>query len=183
MPPTSDVRSHTAPRPLTRTPPRWAMPVSFALCLAGLAVSAYLTYAHFTSATVLSCPDTALVNCVKITTSPQSMLFGVVPVAVAGLGYFVAMTLLCSPPAWGGRRAGTDEAAGRPARWAPFVRWSRVAGVVAGVGMVCYLVYVELVVLDALCVYCTAVHVLTLLLFGTVLFAEALGMPTAEAGP
>lgn len=169
MQPTSDVRKETPARPLTRTPPRWAMPVSFALCLAGLAVSAYLAYAHFTSATVLSCPDTALVNCVKVTTSPQSMLVGVIPVAVAGLGYFVAMTLLCSPMAWRSPQG--------------LVRWVRVAGVVTGIGMVCYLVYVELVVLDALCVYCTAVHVVTLLLFGTVLFAEALSLPAEGAGP
>jgi uncharacterized membrane protein len=163
MPPSSAVRIEGGSRQLARTAPRWAMPVSFALCLVGLAVSAYLTYAHYSSPTVLSCPDTALVNCVKVTTSPQSMIFGVIPVAVTGLGYFVAMTVLCSPPAW-------------RSRW-PAVRWVRLAGVVAGVAMVCYLAYVELVVIDALCVYCTAVHALTLLLFGTVLFADALSRP------
>ncbi len=140
--------------------PRWASPVTLALSVAGLAVAAYLTYVHYTTPTALSCPDTGVINCVKVTTSPQSMVFGVIPVAVTGLGYFAVMTALSTPWAW---RCS-----------APLLRAARVAGAIAGIGMVCYLVYVELVVVDAICLWCTAVHVLTLLLFLTVIAATAL---------
>ncbi len=144
----------------TPVAPRWAWTVTLALSLAGLAVSAYLTYVHYTTPTALSCPDTGLINCVKVTTSPQSMLFGVIPVAVSGLAYYAVMTALTTPWAWRSS--------------APLVRGARLAGAVAGVGMVCYLVYVELVVVDAICLWCTAVHVVTFLLFVAVLAATVL---------
>jgi uncharacterized membrane protein len=38
---------------------------------------------------------------------------------------------------------------------------------------VLYPLYVELFAIDAICLWCTAVHVLTLVLFGTTLFATA----------
>jgi uncharacterized membrane protein len=44
---------------------------------------------------------------------------------------------------------------------------------VAGVGMVLYLVYAELFILDAICLWCTAVHVLALALFAVVGFGAA----------
>ena len=46
----------------------------------------------------------------------------------------------------------------------------RLAGVVAGVGMVVYLIWVELFRVDAICLWCTAVHVCTVVLFTTVLW-------------
>ncbi len=140
--------------------PRWAWPVTLTLAVAGLAVSGYLSYVHYTTPTALSCPDTGVINCVKVTTSPQSMLFGVIPVAVSGLVYFAGMSVLVTPWAW--------------ASSLPVVRVARVAGAVAGIGMVCYLVYVELVVVDAICLWCTAVHVLTFLLFLTIVAATVL---------
>ncbi len=139
---------------------RWAWPVTLTLSVAGLAVSAYLTYVHYTTPTALSCPDTGVINCVKVTTSPQSMLFGAIPVAVAGLAYFAVATALSTPWAW--------------RTPSPVVRGARVAGAVAGIGMVCYLVYVELVVVDAICLWCTAVHVVTFLLFLAVVAATVL---------
>ena len=49
--------------------------------------------------------------------------------------------------------------------------WLRLAGVVSGVGMVFYLVYAELFQIDAICIYCTAVCVITVLLFAVVVSA------------
>ncbi len=135
--------------------------------MAGLAVSGYLTYVHYTTPTALSCPDTGVINCVKVTTSPQSMIFGVIPVAVTGLGYFAVMTALSTPWAWRSP--------------SPVLRGARVGGAVAGIGMVCYLVYVELVVVDAICLWCTAVHALTFLLFLTTVAATVLrALPDAD---
>jgi len=148
--------------PPGREPPAWAATASLLLCLAGLGVSLYLTIDHYNTATLLSCPDTGVVNCVKVTSSPQAMLFGFLPVALSGLLYYAAMTLLCTPRAW--RSA------------SPVLRWARLAGVVSGMAMVCYLVYVEFHVIGALCLWCTAVHVITFLLFVVVLAADALSL-------
>jgi uncharacterized membrane protein len=144
--------------------------VCLVLCLAGLGLAVYLTYAHYTSPATLACPDTGVVNCTKVTTSSEAMLFGVIPVAITGLPYFVVMLVLCLPPMW------------RPGARASMWRWARIAGAGIGVAMVCYLVYVELIVLRAICLYCTAVHVVTFLLLAAVLAADALAAPaTAES--
>ena len=73
---------------------------SLVLSVAGLGVSD-LPDPHPLSATVtLSCPaGGGAINCEKVTTSPQSIVFGI-PVAVLGLVYFVAMLVLCLPAAW-----------------------------------------------------------------------------------
>lgn len=144
-----------------RLPPGWLPWVSVAVSLAGLGASTYLTLAHYTTASILACNSTGLVDCAAVTTSPQSMALGI-PVAVLGVGWFVAMVGLSLPGAW-----------------RTTVRWvlpARMA--LAGVGMafVLYLVYAELLVLHHICLWCTSVHVLTFVLFMLV----ALG--TAQAG-
>lgn len=137
--------------------PRWAAPLTAALALAGLALSTYLTWIHYAEPRALSCPDTGVINCTKVTTSPESMVFGVIPVALAGAIYFLAMVVLCLPASWRSPQ--------------PAVRRVRLAGVIGGMGMVCYLIYVEAVVVHALCLYCTGVHVLTFAIFVSVLAA------------
>jgi uncharacterized membrane protein len=139
--------------------PRWLLWGSLLLALGGLGVSAYLTYAHYASASVLSCPDTGLINCQKVTTSPQAMLFGAIPVATLGLLYFVGMSALTAPWAWHRLSRVTDAA--------------RTSLAFAGMGFVVYLVYVEVHVLGAICLYCTVVHALTFLLFAATLLIVA----------
>jgi uncharacterized membrane protein len=137
--------------------PRWASPLTLTLCIAGVAVASYLTYAHYTDVSALACPDTGTVNCAKVTTSSQSHLLGI-PVAVLGLMFFFAMGVICTPWAW---RSPRRE-----------FTWARLAGVVAGVVMVVYLVYAELFEIDAICLWCTVVHVITFALFVAVVMAE-----------
>lgn len=153
--------------PTTGTP-RWVQGSSLLLCLAGLAVSIYLTYEHYSASTTLACPDTGVVNCLKVTTSQYSTLIGI-PVALLGLLFFVAETLLCLPWAWRARL--------------PAVGFLRLAGVSVGVLFVFYLVYAELFRIDAICLYCTAVHVITLLLFFVVAFGQALTGTGHTASP
>jgi uncharacterized membrane protein len=119
----------------------------------GLAAAAYLTVEHFSSSSSLACPENATINCTKVTTSSYSHVLGV-PVALAGLVYFVLMTLLVTPPAWARRR------------------WDvlRVVGGVAGIVSVFYLLWAELFEIDAICLWCTVVHVCTVWLFGAVLW-------------
>ena len=150
--------------------PRWGPAVTLPLALVGLGLSTYLTWVHYTEPRALSCPDTGVINCTKVTTSPESMIFGVLPVALTGALYFLVMTGLTVPVAW---RASS-----------PWLSRGRLAGAVVGIGMVCYLVYVEAVVVHAICLYCTAVHVVTFGLFVAVLTATLFPPLTdADASP
>ena len=139
----------TSARPRTRSAPAWT---AFTLAVLGLLGSAYLTFEHFTDSATLACSDSGVVNCLKVTTSKWSVIAGV-PVAVAGLAFFAAMALLCAP-----------------ARFARDLGRLRVLGAVVGIAMVLWLVYVELFEVDAICLWCTAVHVITLLLLAAVLW-------------
>ena len=144
--------------------PLWQQVSTLVLSAGGLGVSLYLTVAHYTTSVTLACPDTGVVNCEKVTTSPQSMLFGTVPVALLGLLFYLFMAAVNSPWAW-------------RANW-PALRWARLGSLIAGVAFVLYLIYTELFTLNAICLWCTSIHVITILLF-------ALVVPTAarfEAG-
>ena len=132
--------------------------------LAGFAVSIYLTIEHYSGSRVLACPESATINCAKVTTSAWSRLGGV-PVAVLGLVYFAALTLLVVPPAW--RHRSLDP--------------MRVAGAVAGMVMVIYLIWAELFRIGAICLWCTAVHACTFGLFVTILWRVAARNAPAEA--
>jgi uncharacterized membrane protein len=144
-----------------KVPPLWFQLTTWALAIAGLGVSVYLTIAHYTSSSILVCSDKGLVNCGVVTTSPESMVFGVFPVAVLGLAFYVFMAAATSPWAWRLKF--------------PALAWVRVASVVVGIGFVLYLVYTELFTLNAICLWCTSVHVLTFLLFALVVAGAAAG--------
>jgi uncharacterized membrane protein len=139
--------------------PRWAAPVTLALVVVGLAVATYLTIEHFTTAVALACPDTGRINCAKVTTSSASKLLGI-PVAVLGLLWFLALLPLMVPPAWRSRD--------------PRLRLVRLVLVSLGIPFVLWLVYAELFVVHAICLWCTVVHVVAILLFAAVVLAMAL---------
>ena len=119
----------------------------------GLAAATYLTIEHFTSSLTLACPESSTINCQKVTTSSYSHLLGV-PVALGGAIYFVVMLALLSPPAWAVRAL--DPV--------------RVIAATLGVVSVLYLVWAELFRIDAICLWCTVVHVCTVWMFGAVLW-------------
>jgi uncharacterized membrane protein len=127
------------------------------LSLYGLGASIYLTLAHYDTHISLVCSDKGLVNCEEVTTSPESMIFGVIPVAVAGLAFYVFMVGINSP--WGWRL-----------QHLPIVRWLRLGSVVAGMAFVLYLIYAELIQIRAICLWCTSVHVATFLIFALLVF-------------
>jgi uncharacterized membrane protein len=132
--------------------------LTLAIAVAGFCIAAYLTYEHFSGSTSLACPDTGRINCAKVTSSRYSTVLGV-PVAVLGLLFFASMIGLMSPQAWRSRRQG--------------VTWSRWIGVTLGLLFVFYLVWAELYQVGSICLWCTAVHALTFVLFVIVLFTEA----------
>jgi len=155
--------------PEVRAVPLWLQLTTWVLALAGLGVSIYLTVAHFTSPRILVCSEKGFVNCAAVTTSPESMVFGIFPVALLGLAFYVFMAAATSPWAW-------------RVTWPP-VRWARFGSVVVGMVFVLYLLYTELFTLNAICLFCTIVHVITFLLFGLIVFSFAAGYGTAETAP
>lgn len=149
---------------------RWPWIAGTILSLLGLGVSIYLTYEHYTGSTSLSCPASSTtgfsvfglfsipIDCFKVTTSIYSTFLGV-PVAVLGLVFFVVMVALQSPWSW--------------RRPEPAVRAARIAWCVIGMATAFKLIYDEVHDLDAICLWCTTVHLITFLIlvitvFGTV---------------
>ncbi len=140
-------------------PPRWFQLTTFALSLVGLGVSIYLTITHYSTSVSLACPNTGAINCEKVTTSPESIVFGI-PVAVLGLAFFVFMVAVNNPLAWRS-----------PLR---VLHLARVLSVIVGIGFVIYLIYVELFKVSAICLWCTSVHVITFALFLLIVFGAAM---------
>ena len=143
-------------RPGTTARPRAALPTgiaSLAVALVGLAVSIYLTVEHYAASTVFACPEDSVINCTKVTSSSYAKI-GPIPVALMGAVYFAAVVGLCLPQAWRIRRLDTV----------------RVGAAALGVVFALYFVWVELFRLDAICLWCTVVHVAALALLGTVLW-------------
>ena len=152
-----------------RALPRWTTTTTLGLSLLAVGLTAYLTITHYTDPTALACPDTGIVNCTAVTTSSWSVILGV-PVALIGLLWAASMTALNSSWAWRSS-----------ARWLDAARL-----VLSGAGalMVFYLVYVELFRVDAICLWCTGVHLTTIALFGVILAARAsLVTGASGAGP
>ena len=121
-----------------------------ALCAAGLLISAYLTALHYDTHIPLVCQASGIVNCEGVLTSPQSAWLGV-PVALYGVLWFLVM-------------GGLVLAGARPAApsWLTDVSllWTLI-----GAASVAYLVYSELGIIGRICIWCTSVHVIVIVLF------------------
>jgi uncharacterized membrane protein len=137
-------------------PLRWQPITSLLVSLYGLGASIYLTITHFDKV-ALVCASNGLINCQKVTTSPQSEIFGI-PVAMLGLVFFVPMIALCLPAAW--------RSADRR------IHLARLGLSVVGVGMILYLIIAELFIIKAICEWCSSVHLATFILFVIVVTAS-----------
>jgi uncharacterized membrane protein len=129
------------------------------LAIVGLGISAYETWAHFNGNHLAGCPTGGggTFNCEAVITSPQSMVFGVIPVAILGLAFYAVP--LFSPWAWRLRSL--------------LVHQFRLASMIVGMGFVVYLIYAELTI-GSICEYCTGVHIVTFLLFCVTVFSAAI---------
>jgi uncharacterized membrane protein len=118
------------------------------LGLPGSAVAAYLTYSHWADRPT-ACGGIG--ECELVQTSEYSDIAGV-PVALLGLLYFVAMAFLAL-------------ARINPIKWmADVLEWAQPAALsmaLAATAFVAYLAYVELFVLEAICIWCMALAGLT----------------------
>jgi uncharacterized membrane protein len=140
--------------------PRWSTLTCLVLAVLGLGAALYLSIEHANHGTSFACPETGTIDCLKVTTSSYSTMLGV-PVAYAGLGYFIVMLVVVTAGLRGARGA------------------DRIQLVLSAVGLlaVFYLVWAELFRLHAICLWCTGVHVATFLIFAITLLGEALRMP------
>jgi uncharacterized membrane protein len=159
-------------------PPPWLQVTSLVLAIIGLGVSVYETWAHFNGSHLAGCPTGhGTFNCSAVITSPQSMVFGVIPVAILGLLFYVFVVAIMTPWAWQMQRLkiarlrlGSRE-----------VAWLRLGSMIVGMGFVVYLLYAELYQIGEICEYCTGVHVITFLLFAiTVVSAATWGLGKAK---
>lgn len=111
--------------------------------VAGIAISVYLTVVHY-STIPLACPASAVVNCEVVLSSRYAVIGDSgLPTSAAGIVWFAvsaALGLLRF------RRA--------------LLAWSSI-----GLVTVLFLVYVEIVQLGAVCLWCTAAHAMVLLIF------------------
>jgi len=111
--------------------------------VAGLAISVYLTVVHL-STIPLACPANAVVNCEQVLTSRYAVIAGsALPTSAAGIVWF---TLSGGLALFRRRRA--------------LLAWASIGLVTA-----LFLVYVEIVQLGAVCIWCTAAHAMVLLIF------------------
>ncbi len=135
---------------------RWQPIATLVLSIAGLGIATYLTITHFDKV-ALVCSDNGAINCTKVTTSPQSVIFGI-PVAMLGLAFFIPMIVLCLPAAW--------RTADRR------IHLARLVLSITGVGMIIYLIIAELFIIKAICLWCSGVHVVTFILFVIIVTAS-----------
>ena len=115
--------------------------------VAGLAISVYLTAVHY-STVPLACPTSAAVNCEQVLSSRYAVIGDSgLPTSAAGIVWF-----------------GVSAALALLRRRRALLAWSSI-----GLLTALFLVYVEIVLLGAVCIWCTAAHAMVLLTFLSVL--------------
>lgn len=116
--------------------------------VAGIGVSIYLTVQHY-AGFAPACPAGAVINCEQVLSSPYAVVAGTsVPTSAAGIVWFAVSAAISIAVLAG-------------------LAWLRALVVWSSIGIlaVLYLVFVEIVRLGAICVWCTAAHVLVLVIF------------------
>jgi uncharacterized membrane protein len=136
------------------------------LSLLGAGIAVYLTAVHYNEGIPLVCSGGGVVNCGLVLSSPYSVVPGTsLPISIPGLAWCAIMAALAivglrTQPRW--------------LRPAQFV-WALV-----GMLSVLYLVYAEIVRLHAICAWCSALHVLILLMFLVTLVRLTSPAPESE---
>jgi len=117
--------------------------LSFAIGVIAIAVLLYLFVSEI-NPKVLVCPANGVINCGRVITSEYSNIFGV-PVSVLGIIWFTAMIALSFS---------------KNNRYLQLLvpLWA------AGIVFVIYLVSAELFFLHSICIYCSSVDILILLM-------------------
>lgn len=110
--------------------------------LAGIAISIYLTVLHY-AGFAPECPTSGAINCEAVLSSPYAVIAGTsIPTSAAGIAWFAINGLLWTRP-----------------RRNLLLAWSLL-----GLLTVIYLLFVEIVLVGAICLWCTVAHLLVVVL-------------------
>lgn len=133
--------------------PRSAGQILLLICsILGAGISIYLTAVHYENVPLV-CSTHGLIDCARVLSSSYSVVPGTtIPISVPGLGWCIVSAALAIAALYLGIGR-------RSILLAQFV-WSLL-----GMFTVISLVYVEIVRIHAICAWCTALHVLILLMF------------------
>ena len=119
------------------------------VALAGIAVAGYLTYVEATAVEAVCGP---VGDCNAVQNSSYSRIFGILPVGIMGLiGYFAILV------AWLVQKVLQDG-------WADYARLAMLGMTVFGTLYSIYLTYLELWVINAVCMWCVSSAVIITLL-------------------
>ena len=128
--------------------------VLLVLSLLGVGISIYLTAVHYENVPLV-CSESGLVNCARVISSSYSVVPGTtVPITIPGFGWCIVSASLAI--------AGLFVTIGL---WQRRIRIAQFVWALSGLLVVLYLVYAEIVRLRTICAWCTALHVLILLIF------------------
>ncbi|HYI24488.1 MAG TPA: vitamin K epoxide reductase family protein [Thermomicrobiales bacterium] len=123
---------------------RWLTP---ALAVAGIGVTAYLTWVHY-DIDALVC---GVGDCLEVQASEYSELLGI-PVAILGLGMYVAVLVL-------------SLARGRHPGHATTITTALFVITLIGTLYSAYLTWIEVYEIEAICQWCVASAIITTLIF------------------
>ncbi len=124
------------------------------LSLVGIGIASYLTLVHYANVP-LACSSQGLIDCSKVLSSQYSVVPGTtLPITIPGLGWSLVMLVLSIV----GLRSTTYQHR---------IRLAQLIWAAVGILTVLYLVYVELVRLHTICIWCTALHVTILIMLLT----------------
>lgn len=120
------------------------------LSVVGVAVSGYLTTVHY-SDVALVCASDGVIDCEQVLTSSYASVLGV-PWSLGGIAWFAVTGMLAATALF--RRQ--EPALLQPAQ----IAWSLL-----GLATVVYLIGVEVLAVDKICLWCSALHVLIVVVF------------------
>lgn len=136
---------HTIRRPLAQI-------LLLILSLIGVGIAIYLTVVHYENVPLI-CSTSGIVDCAHVLSSSYSVVPSTtIPITVPGLGWCVISAALAI--------------IGLRLQLVPlWLRVTQFALSLAGILVVLYLVYVEIVRLHTICAWCTGLHVVILVMF------------------
>lgn len=138
--------------------PDRALLVAAAAGLGGIGISVYLTIVHY-AGIPLVCSTAGAVDCERVLSSGYAVIAGSgVPTSVAGIVWFSVSSILAAT-----RLAGRSS----PAMARIHLIWAGI-----GLAIALVLVFVEIVQLGAICIWCTAAHALVLVTFLALLYGR-----------
>lgn len=123
--------------------------LQLALAVIGLLISIYLTISHYVTALPVVCPTVGVIDCGAVLSSSFSMILGIIPSSSLGIVFFGIFIYLL----W---KEKSEEA----------LYWN-----VMGFIFLFYFWYAEYV-LGKICLYCTAIHLIVIVLLISMLLGR-----------